>query len=83
MSARQQTISARAYDRLQREQLRALNLGFGETEALRHACARIGLWPKAYEETVLIVDPTLPSVIYPFEERCSEDDLYDKEVASQ
>lgn len=66
-------VSPQAYNRIQVELLRMEMLGYSPEAATSIALARVGLWPEAYTETVLIVDPTLTSVVYPFEEKCSED----------
>ena len=74
----EQRLSPRAFDRIQRELLRADLLGLSLDDCVRFACSRVGLWPKAGDETVLVVDSTLTSIIYPFEEKGSEDEIYER-----
>ena len=66
-------VSPQAFSRIQQELVRAEILGYGPDDCVRWACARVGLWPKDGEETILIVDYGLCSVVFPFEELCSED----------
>lgn len=67
-------LSPQAFDCIQRELLRADLAGLSPDDCVRFACSRVGLWPKAGEETVLIVDYDMSGVIFPFEEKCSEDE---------
>jgi hypothetical protein len=69
----EQRVSPQAFARIQEELLRASLSGLDPDACVRWACARVGLWPKAGTETVLIVDYSLKSVCNPFEELCSED----------
>ncbi len=69
----EQRVSPQAFARIQDEMLRARNQGHSEDYCTRQALARVGLWPKDWTETVLVVDYSLRSVVWPFEEPCSED----------
>jgi hypothetical protein len=69
----EQRVSPQAFARIHEEFLRADLMGYGPDECVRFACARVGLWPRAGTEIVLIVDDSLVSVCYPFEESMSAD----------
>jgi hypothetical protein len=69
-----QRVSPQAFSRIQEELLRAEMLDYDPTTCVRWAMARVGLWPKDFTITNLIVDYNLKSVINPFEELCSEDE---------
>jgi hypothetical protein len=62
----EQKISPAGFDFLQRELLAAENRGMGPNDAVGYACSRVGLWPKEYTETVLVVDYTLDGPVWPF-----------------
>lgn len=52
----EQKISPHAFSRLQEELLRAEAAGYGPDACVRIACSKVGLYPKAGEVTILIVD---------------------------
>ena len=61
-------LSPEAFGRLQ-ETIVALELrGIDPDTAVRNACALIGYWPKAYTETILVVDYGLSGLVWPFQE---------------
>ena len=66
MNRVEQRISPAGFSLLREELMRAELDGYGPDEAARWACARVGLYPKNYTETVFVVDYTLDGPVWPF-----------------
>lgn len=62
----EQKISPAGFGFLREELFKAESMGFGPEAAVRYACLRVGLFPKAGTETVLIVDYSLNGPVFPF-----------------
>lgn len=75
----EQRVSPQAFARIKERLMLAEILGYGPAECVARALWSVGLGPNAWPpepcETVLIVDHTLQSVIYPFMTRCEADDI--------
>lgn len=62
----EQKISPAGFAMMREAMLDAEMRGYGPTDCARRALGSVGLYPKDYTETVLIVDYALDGPVWPF-----------------